>query len=58
MKYEVLPDKTKACDLLVDDYVMVENMLQLAYHTHERPKSYKFHAVRDDERFEVFQRIE
>lgn len=29
-------------------------MLQLAYHTHVDPQTFKFHPVRDEERFEVF----
>lgn len=33
-------------------------MLQLAYHTHLAPKSWKFHPVRDEEHFDVFVNID
>jgi hypothetical protein len=33
-------------------------MLQLAYYSHETPRSFKFLAVRDEESYAVFQRTE
>lgn len=47
--------------VVIHTYMSMGNpprMLQLAYHTHTDPQSYKFHSVRHEEHFEVFRRID